>query len=117
MIRIGAENKNVVVVNSDLMRSSRTQGFAVAYPDRTFNMGVAEQQMVSLAAGLVRKGFMQFCFSFASFISMRACEQVRTDVCHNGLPVRFLGNNIGYSTGTMGATQGTRRFRKVPSYI
>jgi transketolase len=102
--RIGRENDKVVVVNADLMRSSRTQGFAAAYPNRTFNMGVAEQQMVSFSAGLAREGFIPFCFTFATFISMRACEQVRTDVCYNGLPVRFLGNNAGYSAGTMGAT-------------
>lgn len=104
MTRIGAKNDKVVVVNADLMRSSRTQGFAAAYPQRTFNMGVAEQQMVSFSAGLAREGFMPFCFSFASFVSMRACEQVRSDVCYNNLPVRFLGNNAGYSAGTMGAT-------------
>jgi transketolase len=104
MTKIGKENDKVVVVNADLMRSSRTQGFSKAYPDRTFNMGIAEQQMVSFAAGLAREGFIPYCFTFATFVSLRACEQVRTDVCYNGLPVRFLGNNAGYSAGTMGAT-------------
>lgn len=104
MTRIGAENDKVVVVNADLMRSSRTQGFASAYPDRNFNTGIAEQQMVSFAAGLASEGFMPFCFTFATFMTMRACEQVRSDVCYNGLNVRFLGNNAGYSAGTMGAT-------------
>lgn len=104
MTKIGRENDKVVVVNADLMRSSRTQGFSQAYPARTFNMGIAEQQMVSFAAGLAREGFIPYCFTFATFVSLRACEQVRTDVCYNGLPVRFLGNNAGYSAGTMGAT-------------
>ena len=102
--KIGKINDKVVVVNSDLMRSSRTQGFAEAYPERTFNVGVAEQEMVSFSAGLASEGFMPFCFTFGAFMSLRACEQVRTDVCYNNLPVRFLGNNAGYSAGTMGAT-------------
>lgn len=102
--KIGRQDGRVVVVNADLMRSSRTQGFAAEFPERTFNVGVAEQEMVSFSAGMAREGFMPFCFTFATFMSMRACEQVRTDVCYNGLPVRFLGNNAGYSAGTMGAT-------------
>lgn len=104
MTKIGAQNDKVVVVNADLMKSSRMQGFAEKFPERTFNMGIAEQQMVSFAAGLAREGFIPYCFTFATFASMRACEQVRTDVCYNGLPVRFLSNNVGYSAATMGAT-------------
>lgn len=104
MTKIGTENNKVVVVNADLMRSSRTQGFADQFPNRSFNVGIAEQEMVSFAAGLAKEGFIPYCFTFGAFMSMRACEQIRTDVCYNGLPVRFLGNNAGYSAGTMGAT-------------
>jgi len=102
--KIGKQSDKIVVVNSDLMRSSRTQDFAETFPERAFNVGIAEQEMVSFAAGLASEGFMPYCFTFGTFMSMRACEQVRTDVCYNGLPVRFLGNNAGYSAATMGAT-------------
>ena len=102
--KIGEENEKVVIINSDLMRSSRTLGFAETHPEKSFNMGIAEQQMVSFAAGLANEGFLPYCFTFGSFTSMRACEQVRTDVCYPALPVRFLANNAGYSAGTMGAT-------------
>ena len=104
MLEIGTQNDKVVVINSDLMHSSRMQVFAEQFPERSFNVGVAEQQMVSFAAGLACEGFLPYCFTFGSFMSLRACEQIRTDVCYNGLPVRFLGNNAGYSAGTMGAT-------------
>lgn len=104
MTRLGAENDKIVAINADLMRSSRMQGFAAAYPERTFNVGIAEQEMVSFSAGMAKEGFLPYCFTFGAFMSMRACEQIRTDVCYNGLPVRFLGNNAGYSAGTMGAT-------------
>lgn len=104
MTRLGEINDKVVVVNADLMRSSRMQEFAARFPERSFNVGIAEQEMVSFAAGLAREGFIPYCFTFATFMSMRACEQVRSDVCYNGLPVRFVGNNAGYSAGTMGAT-------------
>ena len=104
MTRIGKENDNVVVIVPDMMRSSRTMGFRTEFPDRSFNMGIAEQQMVSFAAGLAGEGYMPYCFTFGTFMSLRACEQIRTDVCYNGLPVRFLAGNAGYSAGTMGAT-------------
>lgn len=104
MTKLGETSDKVVVVNADLMRSSRMQDFSMRFPDRSFNVGIAEQQMVSFAAGLAKEGFMPYCFTFGAFMSMRACEQVRTDVCYNGLPVRFVGNNAGYSAGTMGAT-------------
>ena len=102
--KLGEKNDKVVVVNSDLMHSSRTHGFLDSFPDRCFNVGIAEQAMVSFSAGLAIEGFMPFCFTFGSFMSMRACEQVRTDICYANLPVRLLANNAGYSAGIMGAT-------------
>lgn len=104
MLRLGEADERVVVVNADLSRSSCMDEFAERFPERCFNVGIAEQQMVSFAAGLATEGFIPFCFTFGPFLSMRAIEQVRTDVCYGNLPVRFVGANAGYSAGVMGAT-------------
>lgn len=104
MLRLGETDKRVVVVNADLSRSSCMDEFANRFPERCFNVGIAEQQMVSFAAGLATEGFIPFCFTFGPFLSMRAIEQIRTDVCYGNLPVRFVGANAGYSAGVMGAT-------------
>lgn len=104
MLELAEMDERAVVVNADLTRSSALDEFAERYPARCFNVGIAEQQMVSLAAGLAAEGFMPFCFTFGPFLSMRAIEQIRTDVCYPGLPVRFVGANAGYSAGVMGAT-------------
>lgn len=104
MLRLGKADERVVVVNADLSRSSCMDEFANRFPERCFNVGIAEQQMVSFAAGLATEGFIPFCFTFGPFLSMRAIEQIRTDVCYGNLPVRFVGANAGYSAGVMGAT-------------
>lgn len=104
MLRLGETDERVVVVNADLSRSSCMDEFANRFPERCFNVGIAEQQMVSFAAGLATEGFVPFCFTFGPFLSMRAIEQIRTDVCYGNLPVRFVGANAGYSAGVMGAT-------------
>lgn len=104
MLELAEADERVVVVNADLTRSSALDEFAEQYPTRCFNVGIAEQQMASFAAGLAAEGFMPFCFTFGPFLSMRAIEQIRTDVCYPNLPVRFVGANAGYSAGVMGAT-------------
>ena len=95
MLELAERDARVVVVNADLTRSSALDEFAERFPQRCFNVGIAEQQMVSFAAGLAAEGFMPFCFTFGPFLSMRAIEQIRTDVCYPGLPVRFIGANAG----------------------
>lgn len=104
MIELAERDERVVAVNADLTRSSALDEFAEHFPSRCFNVGIAEQQMVSFAAGLAAEGLMPFCFTFGPFLSMRALEQIRTDVCYPNLPVRFVGANAGYSAGVMGAT-------------
>ena len=82
---LGSMSDKVVVVNADLMGTSRNVGFKEKYPDRAFNVGIAEQDLVSFAAGLAHEGFMPYAFTMASFLSMRACEQCRTDVAYGNL--------------------------------
>ena len=101
---LGKKNNKVVVVNADLMGTSRNRGFFDEFPERTFNVGIAEQNLISFSAGLAHEGFMPYAFTMAPFISMRACEQCRTDVAYGHLNVRMIGNYAGYSSGVSGAT-------------
>lgn len=101
---LGEKSDKVVVVNADLMGTSRNRGFFEKFPERTFNVGVAEQNLISFSAGLAHEGFIPYAFSMAPFISMRAAEQCRTDVAYGGLNVRMIGTYAGYSSGISGAT-------------
>lgn len=96
--------KTVAVVNADLMGTCRNKSFVESYPERSFNVGIAEQNMVSFAAGLAHEGFIPYVFTMAPFMSMRACEQCRTDVAYAGLPVRLMATYAGVSGGISGAT-------------
>ena len=104
MLELGKRNNKIVVINADLMFTCRNKSFVEVFPERSFNVGIAEQNMVSFAAGLAHEGFMPFVFSMSQFISMRACEQVRTDVAYANLPVCFVTCYAGVSGGICGAT-------------
>lgn len=104
MVELGAKDDKVVIVNADLMGTCRNRAFVETYPKRSFNVGIAEQNMISFAAGLAHEGFKAYTFSMAPFISMRACEQVRTDVAYGNLDVRMIATYAGVSGGISGAT-------------
>lgn len=104
MQELGRQDEKVVVVNADLMGTCRNRSFVEHYPERSFNMGIAEQNMISFAAGLAHEGYKAYTFSMAPFISMRALEQCRTDVAYAGLDVRFMATYAGVSGGISGAT-------------
>ncbi|MBQ7529356.1 transketolase family protein [bacterium] len=104
MTELGQKSDKVVLVNADLAGTCRNRGFAEAFPNRSFNVGIAEQNMVSFAAGLACEGFIPYVFSMAPFLSMRACEQVRTDVAYGNRNVRMIGVYAGVSGGISGAT-------------
>lgn len=101
---LGKKNEKVVIVNSDSRIGGRNSSFYHAFPEREFNVGIAEQNMLGCAAGLAKEGFIPFTFSFSPFISMRACEQARTDIAYSGAKVRMCGSYGGYSGGISGAT-------------
>ncbi len=90
LAEIGAANPNVVALTADLSRSVCTENFRKSFPDRYFNVGISEQNMVGMAAGLAMNGKIPYCSSFAPFLTMRAIEQFRTDVCYMGLNVRLV---------------------------
>ena len=104
MNTLGSRNPKVVVVNADLAVTCRNTLFAKEFPTRTFNVGIAEQNMVSFASGLAHEGFKPYVFSMAPFLSMRACEQVRTDVAYGNKNVKLIAVYAGVSGGISGAT-------------
>ena len=104
MMTVGEKDERAVIVNSDLMGTCRNRSFCEKYPDRSFNVGIAEQNMISFAAGLAHEGFIPYAFTMAPFMSMRACEQVRTDVAYGDLNVRLVSTYAGVSGGISGAT-------------
>lgn len=104
MVDLAAQDEKVVAVSADLFRSCRMEKFMERYPDRMYNTGIAEQNMVGFAAGLCREGFKPYAFSMASFVSMRACEQCRTDIAYANANAVLVGVYAGVSGGLSGAT-------------
>lgn len=103
----GKKYYNLIVLEGDLKESTQTIHFQKRFPDRFFEVGVAEQNMVGIAAGLARCGKIPIVSSFASFISLKACEQVRTCVAFQNLNVKFVVSHAGVSSGTAGPTHQT----------
>jgi transketolase len=103
MVELFDERKDLVFVTADLGYMA-LEGVAQAYGDRFINAGVAEQNAVSLAAGLAREGHLPWVYSAAVFTVLRPYEQIRNDVCLHRLPVKLVGNGGGYAYGIMGAT-------------
>ncbi|MBM4039172.1 MAG: transketolase family protein [Planctomycetes bacterium] len=104
LARLGAVEPRIVALDADLFRSTRTSLFAERFPDRFFEMGIAEQDMVSTAAGLAMAGKIAFANSFAVFITGRAFDQVRQQVALPALNVRLCGSSAGLTLGADGAT-------------
>jgi transketolase len=94
----------IAVLTADLGFSNRTVEFSYRHPDRFFNMGIAEQNMVSVAAGLATIGFIPYVATFASFLGLLCCEHIRTDCAYPNLPVRLLGHHTGISLGYYGTS-------------
>jgi transketolase len=97
-------DNRIVVLTADLANANRTADFAKRHPDRFFNMGVAEQNMVSVAAGMASTGLIPFVATFASYLALLTCEQIRTDCAYPGMPVRLLGHHSGMSLGFYGTS-------------
>ncbi|MDD4179974.1 MAG: transketolase family protein [Candidatus Margulisbacteria bacterium] len=104
LAELGKENKDIVVLDADLSASTKTVTFAKAFPDRFFDMGVAEQDMVGTAAGLAACGKIVFASTFAVFGSGRAWDQVRVSVCYTRLNVKLAVTHAGITTGEDGAS-------------
>ena len=104
LVALGAEHPDVVVLDADLAGSTKTGMFAKAYPDRHFNCGIAEGDMMSVAAGLAASGLTPFASSFAMFASGRAYEQIRNSIGYPALNVKIGASHGGMSVGEDGAS-------------
>lgn len=104
LVELGAKDSNIVVLDADLSGSTQTKHFAKAYPERFFNMGIAENNMIGVAAGLARAGKIPFASSFAMFAIGRAWEFVRNSVAHNHLNVKVCATHAGLTVGEDGAS-------------
>ena len=104
LIELVAEGHPVAVGTADLQYSNGLARFASAYPDRFIQFGISEQNMVSAAAGMATTGVMPFVATFASFLALLCCEQIRTDVAYSALPVRLIGHHAGIALGFYGTS-------------
>ena len=104
LVELGKSNRDVVVLDADLSSSTRTSMFAKAYPDRFFNVGIAEQNCIGIAAGLANIGKVVFASSFAMFITGRAWDQTRNSIAYPRLNVKIAATHAGITVGEDGAT-------------
>ncbi|MFZ6014952.1 MAG: transketolase family protein [Patescibacteria group bacterium] len=104
LIELGKTNKEVVVLTADLAESTRALGFGEKYPDRYIECGVAEQNMMGVAAGLALAGKIPFVSSYAVFSPGRSWDQLRVSVCYSKANVKIAGAHTGVSVGPDGAT-------------
>jgi transketolase len=104
LIELGKQNRNIVVLDADLSGSTRTSVFAKAFPERFFNLGVAEQDMMATAAGLASCGKTVFASTFAMFATGRAWDQVRNGIAYNNFDVKIVATHAGITVGPDGAS-------------
>ena len=104
LAELGAVNNDIVVLDADLSASTKTNVFKKAFPNRHFNVGIAEQDLIGVAAGLAATGKIPFASSFAVFATGRAFEQIRNSVCYPRLNVKIAATYAGITVGEDGAT-------------
>ncbi len=101
---LGKTNPNIVVVSGDLEDATRAEYFKKEFPDRFFNLGITEQDVVGTAAGLSTQGYVAFATSFAVFMTNRAYDMIRLDVCYNNTNVKVVCSHGGVTVGEDGAS-------------
>jgi transketolase len=104
LIELAAAESRLVVLDADVSRTSRSRRFRDAYPDRFFDMGIAEQDMTGVAAGLANVGLIPVTVTFAVFATMRAAEPLRTSICYPELNAKVIGGYAALSNSKDGAT-------------
>lgn len=104
LAELGRVNENIVVLDADLSKSTKTADFGKAFPERFINMGIAEANMMTVAAGLSTCGKIPFVSSFAMFAAGRAFEQVRNSICYPRLNVKICATHAGLTVGEDGAS-------------
>ena len=104
LVELGKENENVVVLTADLAGATKTSLFEKEFPDRFINVGIAEQNMIGISAGLATTGKIPFASTFAMFAAGRAYDQIRNSVAYPKLNVKICGTHAGVTVGEDGAT-------------
>lgn len=104
LVKLGQVNDQVVVLDADLSKSTKTNDFYKAFPERFFNMGIAEQNLIGAACGLATAGKIPFASSFAMFATGRAFEVIRNSVCYPKLNVKVCATHAGLTVGEDGAS-------------
>ena len=104
LLSLARQDRNVIAVTSDSRGSGKLAPFAAAVPDQLVEVGIAEQNLVGIAAGLASAGKTVFAVSPASFLTARALEQIKNDVCYSDRPVKLIGISAGVSYGALGST-------------
>ncbi|NLP43481.1 MAG: transketolase family protein [Peptococcaceae bacterium] len=104
LVELGKEKPAIVVLDADLSQSTKTVNFAKAYPERFFNMGIAEQNLMGFAAGLAAAGKLPFASTFAVFATGRAFEQIRNSIAYPKLNVKIAATHAGLTVGEDGAS-------------
>jgi transketolase len=101
---LGEKHQNIVVLDADLSKSTKTAVFAKAFPQRFFNVGIAEQNLMGIGAGLAAGGKIPFVSTFAMFAAGRAFEQIRNSICYPRLNVKIAATHAGLTVGEDGAS-------------
>ena len=104
LLELGKENKNVVVLDADLSSATKTNLFAKEFPNRFFDMGIAEQNMMSTAAGIATCNKIPYASTFAVFAAGRAYDQIRNSIGYPNLNVKICATHAGITVGEDGAT-------------
>lgn len=121
LAELGRNNKNIVVLDADLSCSTQTQIFAKEFPERFFNMGISEQDLMTTASGLACTGKIPFVSTFAMFATGRAWEQVRNTICYSNLNVKIAATHGGITVGEDGAShqalEDISLMRSIPNMV
>ncbi len=104
LAELAEKDKRIVALTADLAKSTKIGDFNTRFPERFFNVGIAEQNLLGVAAGMARAGLIPFCSTFSVFASMRATDQLHTDICYQNLNVKIIGTHSGTSFGQAGST-------------
>ena len=104
LCELGEEHKEVVALTADLAKSTKIGMFGEKFPDRFFNVGIAEQNMFGVAAGMAKNGLIPFASTFAIFTAARSLDQIHTDICYQNVPVKIIATHAGTSFGQAGST-------------
>lgn len=104
LVKLGKDNKDIVVLDADVAGSTKSGLFGKAYPERFFNVGIAEAGMVSMAGGLSTTGKIPFVNTFAAFLMLRGADPIRSNICYANLNVKLAGAYAGLSDSYDGAT-------------